>query len=54
MVDSGGNYAISHPSAADFGYETLAPTNLLSGGKFEDVIKNVPPNAFYYPIGVLH
>ncbi|MHB1142748.1 MAG: hypothetical protein ACYC1T_13465, partial [Sulfuricaulis sp.] len=54
MVDSQGNYAISHPSAADFGYETLAPTNLLSDGKFEDVIKNSPPNAYYYPISVIY
>ncbi|MEX2164321.1 MAG: hypothetical protein WD823_08775 [Sulfuricaulis sp.] len=53
MVDSRGNYAISHPSAADYGYETLAPTNLLTDGKLEDVIKNAPPNAFYYPISVL-
>ena len=54
MVDSGGNYAISHPSLADFGYETLAPTNLLTDGRLEDVIKNAPPNAYYSPISVLY
>ncbi len=54
MIDVQGNYAISHPSAADFGYETLAPTNLLTNGRLEDVIKNAPTNAYYYPISVLY